>query len=463
MKNFIFYILGFFVIAGLFAGSFSARAQAVPENAAASGGGIPSAEKKEAVSPAVSEKADEHYVTIPFGFYFIPSVVADHKVINNFSLHILGSFAHRIDGVSLGTGVSVIAEDLNGVSLAGLGTVMGKDSRSLAASGLFNVGSGNFNGLLFAGLFNMSTGYVHGLQMSGLFNVSGGEMTGVQWGGIFNVAGGKLYGVQAGGLINSASGDVRGVQCAGIVNVAAGSVRGVQGAGIVNIAGDVNGVQAAGVGNVSTGKVRGFQGASLFNIADEVTGVQCSGLLNAAGRIKGVQLGIVNAARNADGAMIGLINVADTNDDFFFGPFTYIRKGETHGELWGDETGFLRAGIRHGNRHFYNITSIGADNKRENASIGLTFGGRVDRSGFFAGLDASQYTFLSRDGGFKEYSDKTSMQSQVRVLAGYSFLPRLSVFAGVSGNYSYTHTPESGFSPDPRLGSVRRSDNGRHS
>ena len=70
-------------------------------------------------------------------------------------------------------------------------------------------------------------------------------------------------------------------------------------------------------------------------------------------------MGLVNVARGpVSGAQIGLVNVADTCS-FCLGLVSVVRRGRLHLDLWGQESGLLMVGIKHGGLALHNIYGVG--------------------------------------------------------------------------------------------------------
>ncbi len=106
--------------------------------------------------------------------------------------------------------------------------------------------------LELAGIFNVNRSYVHGLQMAGLFNIAGKEISGAQFAGVFNYNGSNVSGAQFAGLFNLSEGTISGLQFAGLFNSNPSSAKGGQFAGLFNYSkGSRAFIQFAGLTNVS--------------------------------------------------------------------------------------------------------------------------------------------------------------------------------------------------------------------
>lgn len=242
-------------------------------------------------------------------------------------------------------------------------------------------------------------------QLSGLANFAGRHSTGIQGAGLFNITGGNLVGLQGAGLFNFTLKDIKGVQASGLFNIAGGTVKGAQLAAIFNYAGSYKGVQAS--------------------------------LLNIAGSKKpesgGAQIGLVNIARDVSGAQIGLVNFANNVDGVPLGLISIITNGETNVDVWGDEMGVVRVSLKHGNKNFYNIYTVGSRGDTELVSFGLGWGARAYISRFFIGGDISANQIGKSDRLFKGDS---LFHASARLYTGIKIFKRLSIIAGVSYNYA---------------------------
>jgi hypothetical protein len=237
----------------------------------------------------------------------------------------------------------------------------------------------------------------------------GGSVRAVSIGALGAMSSG-VKGVAVSGLVNLDAGPVCGTEVAGLVNVAAG-VDGVQVGGIVDIArGDSRGAQAALV-NVVAGRLRGTQ-IGLVSIADDAT-VQMD-LVSVAGTTS-VQVGLVNVAGDAD-AQIGLVNV------------------DRHGRLLIDaaakpEAGTVLAGIKHGPPHFHTLYELemNAVTGRPWAVLGL--GAHLTPAPrLFVDVDLLQHVQIL------DSSRTPNQLSEIRLVAGYALLDRVSAFAGPTFN-----------------------------
>jgi hypothetical protein len=293
--------------------------------------------------------------------------------------------------------------------------------------------------------FNALGGYgagIHGVGIGGLVNVESEFVCGLQLAGLVNAGPGPLRGVQLSG-IGSFSGPVSGVQISGIVNVSRG-LEGVQ-AALVNVdAGPVLGVQM-GLIDIAASDVRGAQLGWVGIAAGDVRGAQIGLVEIATGNVGGAQIGLVNVAGGeVHGAQIGLVNTAETSD-FSLGLLNIIRKGRLHADLWGNESGLITAGVKHGGDSFHNIYGIGVQvgvgDPRWSWSLGI--GGHLPISDrFFVDLDVLGHAIHEINGAALE-----ATIVQVRALLGVQLDPRLGIYAGPSFNVGFAESEDIKISP----------------
>ena len=302
--------------------------------------------------------------------------------------------------------------------------------------GIFVAKGNNLMGFGLANLGLINTGYVRGIQTSGIFNILEGPLYGIQVSGIFNITNSGINGIQVSGIFNKAGSDVHGMQASGIFNYAGGDLEGLQAAGLYNSAAEMQGLQAA----------------------------------------------LVNVNSGGKGAMVGLVNISGSEDIVPIGLVNLMKNGIKHPAVFFDDMLFTNISFRSGSKRFYSILSAGAGG-------GLTFGSGdtllVGRFGFGFEYQATDKLYFNVEGtsgnifNIDRYgkdsdrplgeSDKdwdkfdgysTNIQ-QLRLIAGYNFLPHLGVFAGVSYDYLYRRFESC---PDPKDfgGPVLGSTSGRH-
>lgn len=275
-----------------------------------------------------------------------------------------------------------------------------------------------------------------------------------------NILGGYgagIAGVELGGLANIESTFACGLQLAGIVNIVAGPVEGLQLAGIANAAGHVTGGQGSLI-NVAAGEVEGAQIGILDVATGEIDGVQAGVVNFARGDVLGLQLGVLNVALGSvKGAQLGLVNIADKSS-FSLGFINVIRGGPLHVDLWGQETGILMAGLKHGTDHFHNIYGFGV--RPVDVGAGGDASADPRSSGDGAGVrtagDSAALAFTFGMGGHFSLSDRLSLATdvlvyslhamttfapyaaltQARVIVGLRVVDGLGIYAGPSYNVS---------------------------
>ena len=256
---------------------------------------------------------------------------------------------------------------------------------------------------------------VLGASLNALGGLSGG-VRGLQIGGVLNLVGGPACGLQIGGVANVTH-DVRGVQIGGVANVTR----------------DVSGLQIGGVANI-THDVRGVQIGGVANITHDVSGLQIGGVTNITRDVSGLQIGTVNVARRVRGAQIGVINVAD-DSDFSLGVVSVVRRGRSHLDLWGAETGTLTMAFKHGGRRFHNYYGVGIRPIDADPKVAFTFGigGHLPlTSSIYLDLDGLLSTFHSTS----RFAESPALLTQIRALVGLRVAPGLALAAGPSYNVS---------------------------
>lgn len=268
-------------------------------------------------------------------------------------------------------------------------------SRHLSLNLLAGIGAG-VEGLEIGNLVNIDTELATGAQLAGIANLTLGPVKGAQLASIANTAQG-LDGVQV-GVIDVATGDASGLQ-AGLVEVAGGALTGAQ----------------LGLIEVAAGSVQGTQ-IGLINIG--------------GGSLGGAQIGLINiAAGNVRGAQIGLVNVS-TSSTFSLGLVDVFTRGRLHLDLWGQESGLLMAGIKHGSGYFHSIYGAGVLPVGDHARPALSLG-------FGAHFQLSNRLFLDTDlldyGIFGTSAGEAAVNvAQARVVLGARLVDHLAIFGGPS-------------------------------
>jgi uncharacterized protein YjbI with pentapeptide repeats len=292
----------------------------------------------------------DKYVVVPFNLGFVHGISTGDAIANA-----TGKKAYHT-GMNLSL-ISGEAAHLDGFSLAGIFYEYTGNTKG-ATIALVQLVGANAEGAQFA-MLNKVDGSFLGAQFGDLINIVGEDAEGAQFAGIFNQVQGNVLGAQFGGIGNFVGGGYKGAQFAGITNVTAGEVHGAQFAGIVNLtAGSSDGANFAGITNVNGGDLDGAQFAGILNLS--------------GGTMRGASFaGIANVAPQMDGLTVAPFNVSDTHDGIPIGLVSYVADAGLHYDVWGDETGFVHAGLRSGNKKFYNLLFVGA---RGGDSARFTFG-----------------------------------------------------------------------------------------
>ena len=297
------------------------------------------------------------------------------------------------------------------------------------------VGTSSFTGLSSVRRFSLNilggvSAGLDGFEMGGLVNVESAFTCGAQFAGIANLTLGPVHGAQVSVGVNLGLG-LRGLQV-GLVDVAVGDGRGAQ-LGLVDVtSGAFSGVQM-GLIEVAAGDLRGGQ-IGLVNVG--------------AGAVHGAQVGLVNVAGGAvTGVQVGLVNVAETCS-FCLGLVNVIRRGRLHLDLWGQESGLLMAGVKHGGDHFHSIYGIGVEpfGRSPRLAFALGIGGHLPLSErFFTDLDLIGYSLHDLPS-----FTSSAMLVQARLVLGVRVALPLAIYAGPSFNVANTsNSRDAGLSPYP--------------
>ncbi len=336
------------------------------------------------------------------------------ETIVNVSVSILGDYCSVLEGVSLTPGVMIVDEELEGAQFAGVGNITGKDSRWFQGAGCFNVSLSSFTGVQLAGTFNYSGNDFKGCQAAPAFNYNTNNFKGAQLSGVFNHTGENMSGTQLSPCFNNSGGTVTGFQGSAVFNRTGLSMTGAQ-LSCVNIAGDTKGAQI--------------------------------GLVNIADRAKGLQLGLVNISDDIDGIPIGLVNI--------------IKNGETYGELWYDNAGFVKTSLTHGKGKFYYLYSLGIEETGDLYSIGIGFGTHFQvTEDLFINFDICGNSIERTEKNTSETNG--SLHSQARLYTGYRINSSISLIGGISYNYLTSFGNDNVPMFDPDLYKSSGSDKHRH-
>jgi hypothetical protein len=299
------------------------------------------------------------------------------------------------------------------------------------------VGTSSFTGLssvrrLSVNILGAVSAGLDGFEVSGLVNVESAFTCGAQFAGLGNLTLGPVHGAQVSSLVNLGLG-LHGAQI-GLLDVSAGEARGAQ-LGLVEVASSAfTGVQV-GLIEVARGDLRGAQ----------------MGLVNvSAGAAHGAQIGLVNVAGGAaTGAQIGLVNVAE-KCAFCLGLVNVIRHGRLHLDLWGQESGLVMAGVKHGGDYLHTLYGLGVAplGPSPRPAFALGIGGHLPLSTrFFTDLDVLTYSLHD----LPSFALSATL-AQARVVLGARIVPRLAIYAGPTFNVASTwNARDRGLSPYPAI------------
>lgn len=186
---------------------------------------------------------------------------------------------------------------------------------------------------------------------------------------------GGLKGLELGIGANVLKYEMQGMQAAVAANITKGKVKGAQFAGATNIATEeIKGAQFAGAYNLATEKLEGAQFAPVNNALEMLEGGQVGVVNLSTEKVKGAQIGVVNIANNLKGCMLGVVNVADTVKGVPIGLLNIIKDGYSAAEISHSD---MFSGIityRMGTPEFYNLFSIGIQDKGGHPRYGLGYG-----------------------------------------------------------------------------------------
>ncbi|MCC5930716.1 MAG: hypothetical protein JJU28_15840 [Cyclobacteriaceae bacterium] len=281
------------------------------------------------------------------------------SVRNMFSINLAGSYSHGIGMFQIGT-YAINRYNVDGFQ----------------ASILANFTGGNVKGAQIAGGINHTSGNQEGFQVSILQNRVAGDFKGHQIAGVYNLIFGNVKGFQTAGLINHAQYGVKGAQLAGGINVAPDTST-AQIAGAANLSTYNQLLQFSGFLNLAQSQSKGMQ-IGPVNITKHLQGMQLAGLINRAEYNEhGLQVGIINSNKNNLGRQIGLINITDTlhTSGRQIGLISLAKHGGiVNFDFSSTELLWANAALILGNRHFFNILSIGAGVPASRFTWGIGYG-----------------------------------------------------------------------------------------
>jgi len=340
-----------------------------------------------------------NYKTVVFHTALFPDFSRENTIFN-YSLSFFGDYCTVLDGAAISLlGVTLVKEDVTGAQISLIGNRAGH----------------NFKGFQGSLISNITGGKMKGCQASAGFNYAGADAKGMQLASIFNMTGGNFSGSQNAACFNHVRGDVKGIQSSAVFNYTGGSVKGAQLSACINIAKKISGAQI-----------------SCLNIAEESKGAQI-GIVNISKKYSGLQLGLVNYTEDSEGLPIGLVNI--------------VKNGETHADIWWEETGLFKIAIKHGTKRVYGIYSLGVDKTADNISFGLGTGTSFKFDKFFINFDVTANNIKRSKKLFTE-SDSV-FHAEARLYCGYKIFKHLAVFGGVSYNYASNFGEDSAASFKP--------------
>lgn len=238
-------------------------------------------------------------------------------------------------------------------------------------------------------------------------------------------------GMQLGLAATVSEGPVRGTQNAVITNIGLAPIHGGQLSVGLNLAFEgMHGAQLTAGGNVVSGEIVGTQLAAGVNVAGSIRGMQGS-VINVSGDVRGAQIGIVNIGHDVRGAQIGILNIANKVDGLALGLISITPDG-VHPLAWSSNLAYTNLGLKFASKHVYTVTAMGSGTNEVkangNLSFSVTIGGHVKLPGRF---DTEIETAYSSTPTSSDATDTSSNHSlHQRGLVGYSFAPRVRLFAG---------------------------------
>jgi len=332
------------------------------------------------------------------------------KYTNNFSINILAGYAGGLNGLELGGFANLILHDLKGTQIAGFSNTVLGETKGCQLSGFSNVSKKNLSGTQIAGFSNVIVDSAKAIQISGFTNVVKGS----------------IQGAQLAGFTNYAHHDSKAIQLAGFSNVTKGSLDGVQLSGFSNVAAnDSKIIQLSGFANTTKGNVEGAQIAGFCNIAsNSLTGVQMSGFLNVAKKVKGSQIGFINVCDSIEeGVAIGFLS--------------FVRKGYRAFEIGMDETLYAQASFKMGTEKFYNILSVGMQQKRNTLRWGWGYGvGTIMEVSQRMNVNVDLMSYHINEDQW--WTNKLNILNKLKANVSYHFSDQLAIYGGLSYNVYVT-------------------------
>jgi len=305
---------------------------------------------------------------------------------------------------------------------------------------LFHSRVGSLKGLDLNVVASQASGDVRGVQLNGAYGGVHGRMGGVQLTGGVNYVRGQARGIQASFVANYVESETRGLQITGLLNYNLADFSGVQlNSGMNLTEGNSFAVQLAGLANVTQGSARGLQIASFVNAAGDLRGLQL-GLGNMAQEVRGAQFGVLNVARSNRGLQVAPINYTNEQNGVPVALINYGPGVDFDLVVFGSNLMGASLGVRTTVNQFYSVIAVGrwdlfGEDESEASSASWNFGYTVPLARRFElGGDLG---FVHIDPDNQDNPDKNGENHyalQARAVGEWTFSKSFSVFAAVGGS-----------------------------
>lgn len=327
-------------------------------------------------------------------------------------------------------------------------------------------------------LLHSRVGALSGLDLNVVTSQASGDVLGVQLNGAYGGVHGRMHGVQLTGGVNYVRGHVRGIQASLISNYVETDTRGLQITGLVNYnEADFWGLQMNGGMNLTEGRSAGVQLAGMANVTQgSARGVQIASFVNAAGDLRGLQLGLSNMAQEVRGAQVGGFNVARANRGLQLGAINYTRQqnGVPMALInWGPGVDFDlvvfgsnlmggNLGLRTTVNQFYSVIALGRwdlfeEDQSEASSASWNFGYTAPVSRRFELGGDLGFVHIDPDNNPEspEGNGENHFAFQARAVGEWTFSKTISLFAAVGGSAivsDYDKSAKTDFEPHVAAG-----------
>ena len=191
---------------------------------------------------------------------------------------------------------------------------------------------------------------------------------------------------------------------------------------------EMHGVQGSFGASIVRGRLEGWQFSQVFNHVGSLHGAQTGFLNNAKTVEKGAQLGIVSVGGKVNGAQFGLVTYAE-EANAAIGLLTITKKGNVHPEVYTSDVAAFNLGLRLPAKYTYTMINMGVHpfGRGESWLFGFGLGGHAPLTKrLFLDVDLGGQVVLQ---GLKVNRDPAGL-AQVRLMFGWSFFDRLSLFGG---------------------------------